>query len=358
MEYKLAVLPGDGVGPEIMDATIGVLDAVAQRYNHKFEYEHLLIGGASIDVNGIPLTEETIEKCKKCDSVLLGAVGGPKWENLKPQFRPERGLLSIRTSLGLYANLRPIVLYDDLKDASPLKKDVLKSGIDIMFVRELQGGIYYGARGYRDGEHGQEAFDTEVYSIMEIERIAKLAFDLAMSRRKVLTSVDKANVLESSRLWRATVDKVAKAYPEVKVNHLYVDNCAMQLVINPSQFDVILTSNMFGDILTDEASVLTGSIGMLPSSSVGATRCNLYEPIHGSAPDIAGQNIANPIATILAAAMMLSTSFRLTTETAAIESAVRRVIKHGSRTKDIANGKRHISCSEMGERIAIEILTS
>lgn len=355
MNYSITLLPGDGVGPEIIDAAISVLNAIENRFNHKFEYTTKLIGGAAIDSTGIPLPQDTVESCLKANAVLLGAVGGHKWEGLKAHIRPERGLLGIRTAMGLYANLRPALLYKELKTASPLRPDIADKGIDIMFVRELNGGIYYGQRGYRDGQFGQEAFDTEVYSIVEVERIAKIAFELAQTRRKKLTSVDKANVLESSRLWRATVNKLSPIYPDVEVVHMLVDNCAMQLIKDPSQFDVVLTSNMFGDILTDEAAVLTGSIGMLPSSSLGGN-AGLFEPIHGSAPDIAGKNEANPIATILAAAMMLS-SLKLTKETAAIENAVKDVLKRGFRTKDIySKGHKLTTCSKMGEEIAYSIL--
>ncbi len=359
MECKIAVIRGDGIGPEIIDAAIGCLDAIAQRFGHTFNYNFPLMGGVAIDSTGVPLPQETIDACLNSDAVLLGAVGGPKWDNLAGHLRPEKGLLSLRSAMGLYANVRPAVLYEQLKNDSPLKPAVTKKGINMVFVRELTGGIYFGQRGYRNGKFGHEAFDTEVYSIVEIERIAKIAFDIAMSRKKKLISVDKANVLDSSRLWRATVSRVAEGYPEVELSHMLVDNCAMQLVKDPSQFDVVLCPNMFGDILSDEAAMLTGSIGLLPSSSLGATKLGLYEPIHGSAPDIAGKDAANPIATILAAAMMLSSSFELAKETAAVEKAINTILAKGYRTVDIYSGSgKKVTCSKMGELIALEILNS
>ena len=357
--HKIAILRGDGIGAEIMDATIGVLDAVGIRFKHKFDYTFPLIGGEAVDNEGVPLPQETVDVCKKSDAVLLGAVGGPKWDSLASHIRPEKGLLSLRSALGLYANIRPIVLYDDLKNASPLKNEILKNGVDITFVRELTGGIYFGTRGYRDGTLGQEAYDTEAYSVKEVERVARVAFQIAEGRRGKVTSVDKANVLESSRLWRATVARVAKDFPKVELENMYVDNAAMQLIKNPSKFDVILTSNMFGDILSDEAAMLTGSIGLLPSGSVGDGRRGLYEPIHGSAPDLAGKDAANPIATVLAAAMMLSTSLGLHEETGYIESAVRKVLAKGYRTPDIYTaGTKKVGCEKMGELIALNILNA
>lgn len=357
MEAKIAVIRGDGIGPEIVDAAIGCLDAVAQRYGHTFRYSFPLMGGAAIDSTGVPLPQETIDECLKSNAVLLGAVGGPKWDNLPGHLRPEKGLLGLRSALGLYANVRPAVLYDQLRNDSPLKPAVAKKGVNMVVVRELTGGIYFGPRGFRSGKNGQEAFDTEVYSVKEIERIAKIGFEIAMGRRKKLHSVDKANVLDSSRLWRATVNRIAESYPEVEVQHILVDNCAMQIVKDPSQFDVLLCPNMFGDILSDEAAMVTGSIGLLPSSSLGATKLGLYEPIHGSAPDIAGTDTANPIATILAAGMMLSSSFGLTQETAALDKAINTVLDKGYRTPDICTGGgKKVSCSKMGELIALEIL--
>lgn len=356
-QHNIAVLRGDGIGPEITNAAIGALDAVGIRFNHKFNYTFPLIGGIAIDTEGAPLPQTTIDECLKADAVLLGAVGGPKWDNLAGHLRPEKGLLGIRSAMGLFANVRPALLYDELKSASPLKSEITKNGIDLVVVRELIGGIYFGDRGYRDTQHGQEAYDTEAYSIMEIERIAKIAFEIASGRRKRVTSVDKANVLESSRLWRATVARMAANYPDVELINMFVDNCAMQLVKDPSQFDVILTSNMFGDILSDEAAMITGSIGLLPSSSLGASKRGLYEPIHGSAPDIAGMDVANPIATILAAAMMLSTSLDMHEETKCLESAIRAILAKGYRTPDIYSaGCKKVSCSKMGELIALEVL--
>ena len=359
MKYNIAVIRGDGIGPEITDAALSCLYAVGVKFGHEFNYTFPLLGGEAIDATGVPLPPETVETCKKADAVLMGSVGGPKWDKLPGHLRPEKGLLGIRSAMGLYANIRPAFLYDSMKSASPLKADITKNGIDLVVVRELIGGIYFGERGQRRTERGQEAFDTEIYSVAEVERIAKTAFELAMTRRKKVTSIDKANVLETSRLWRATVDFVAKNYPEVTVEHMLVDNCAMQLVKNPSQFDVMLCPNMFGDILSDEAAMITGSIGLLPSSSLGEGTNGLYEPIHGSAPDIAGTDTANPIATILAAAMMLSSSFGLTKETVAVQKAVERVLAAGYRTADIhSSGNKKVSCSKMGELIAMEILQS
>lgn len=351
MDFKITLLPGDGVGPEIVEAAASVLKAVEKKFGHTFNMTEKAIGGCAIDLYGVPLPKDTLDECLASDAVLLGAVGGPKWDKVDASVRPEKGLLAIRSELGLYANLRPVVLYEVLSSMSPIRRDVIEKGVDIMFVRELTGGIYFGERGYRDGKNGREAYDTEVYSDMEIERIAEIAFDLAEKRGKKVTSVDKANVLETSRLWRATVDEIAKRHPAVTVEHMLVDNCAMQLIKNPARFDVILTSNMFGDILTDEASALSGSIGMLPSSSLGGKNPGLYEPIHGSAPDIAGKDIANPIGTILAAAMMLRSSLNLPDEAAAIENAVRDCLNKGLRTADISDGKKSIACSQMTKEI-------
>lgn len=351
MEKKIVVLAGDGIGPEITSAAVGVLKKVAEKYGHTFVFDDRYMGGCAIDKFGVPLPDETVTACKAADGVLLGAVGGPKWDSQPAENRPEKGLLGIRSALGLYANLRPAVIYPELSDASPLKPSVLKKGVDIMVVRELIGGIYFGPRGTKDD--GKTAYDTEIYGEDEVRRIAKVAFDLAMTRRKKVTSVDKANVLLSSRLWRRIVEDVAKDYPEVALNHLYVDNAAMQLVKDPSQFDVLLCPNMFGDILSDEASQITGSIGLLPSSSLGTCKAGLFEPIHGSAPDIAGQDIANPIATVLAAAMMLD-NMELRTEARAVEKAVAETIADGWRTPDLGEGKR-VGCREMGIIIADNI---
>ena len=348
MKKNIVVLAGDGIGPEITGAAVEVLRRVAEKYGHEFAFDYKDMGGCAIDRFGVPLPGETVDACKKADGVLLGAVGGPKWDAQPADNRPEKGLLGIRSALGLYANLRPAVIYPELADASPLKPSVLERGVDVMVVRELIGGIYFGPRAV--SEDGQSAYDTEVYSVGEVRCIAKVAFDLAMTRRKKVTSVDKANVLLSSRLWRRTVTEVARDYPEVELNHIYVDNAAMQLVRDPSQFDVLLCPNMFGDILSDEASQITGSIGMLPSSSLGTCKAGLFEPIHGSAPDIAGQDIANPIATVLAAAMMLD-NMELHDEARAVEKAVGGVIAAGYRTPDMGAGRR-VGCREIGRLIA------
>ena len=355
MKLNIGLLKGDGIGPEIVDSAVRVLEKIASKFGHEFQFTPYLIGGAAIDATGAPLPEETVEGCLASDSVLLGAVGGPKWDNLPGNVRPEKALLGIRAAMGLYTNLRPARLYAALKDDSPLRPDLVEKGFDIMIVRELTGGIYFGDRGYREGKYGEEAYDTEQYSRMEIERIARAAFEAARVRNKKVTSIDKANVLETSRLWRKTVHEIAAEYPDVTVTDMLVDNAAMQLVRNPSQFDVIVTSNMFGDILSDEASQITGSIGMLPSASIGATKVGLYEPIHGSAPDIAGQNKANPIATILSAAMMLRYAFALEAEALAIEEAVNRVLDAGLRTADIAHGEEALGTVEMTDAILAEI---
>lgn len=353
MEFNIGLLKGDGIGPEIVDSAVKVLETIGEKFGHKFNFKSFLIGGCAIDATGKPLPEETVEGCLASDSVLLGAVGGPKWDNLAGDVRPEKALLGIRAAMELFTNLRPAKLYPALKEACPLREDLVSKGFDIMIVRELTGGIYFGDRGYREGKYGEEAYDTECYSRVEIERIAKVAFETAMKRNKKVISIDKANVLESSRLWRKVVHEVAADYPEVTIENMLVDNAAMQLVRNPGQFDVAVTSNMFGDILSDEASQLTGSIGMLPSASLGATKRGLYEPIHGSAPDIAGQNKANPIATILSAAMMLRYSFDLTKEADAIESAVDAVLNAGLRTADLVgnSGATPLSTTEMTDKI-------
>ena len=355
MEYKIGLLRGDGIGPEIVDSAVRVLEKVGETYAHTFVFTPYLIGGAAIDVCGEPLPKETVEGCLASDSVLLGAVGGPKWDNLAGTVRPEKALLGIRAAMGLFTNLRPAKLYPALKSECPLREDIVAKGFDVMIVRELTGGIYFGERGYRQGKYGEEAYDTESYSRMEIERIARVAFETARKRRKKLTSIDKANVLETSRLWRKIVHEIAAEYPDVEVNDMLVDNAAMQLVRNPSQFDVIVTSNMFGDILSDEASQITGSIGMLPSASLGDGKRGLYEPIHGSAPDIAGQGKANPIATILSAAMMLLYAFDLPTEAEAIVNAVDEVLNEGYRTADIAAGGAYLSTTEMTDKIIEKI---
>ena len=352
MEFNIALLRGDGIGPEIVDSAVEVLNKTAEKFGHTFNFTPYLIGGAAIDATGKPLPDETVEGCLASDSVLLGAVGGPRWDNLPGDQRPEKALLGIRAALGLFTNLRPAKLYKALKDSCPLRPDIVENGFDLMMVRELTGGIYFGERGRREGKYGEEAYDTECYSKMEIERIAKVAFETARKRNKNVISIDKANVLESSRLWRATVHEIAKDYPDVTCTDMLVDNAAMQLVKNPAQFDVVLTENMFGDILSDEASMVTGSIGMLASASLNDTKFGLYEPSGGSAPDIAGKGIANPIATILSAAMMLRFSFDLDKEADAIENAVAAVLKDGYRTIDImSEGKEQIGTAQMGDKI-------
>ncbi|MDO4617405.1 MAG: 3-isopropylmalate dehydrogenase [Lachnospiraceae bacterium] len=360
MEYKIGLIHGDGIGPEIVNEAKKVLDVICEKYGHAFTYTNLLLGGASIDVHGVPLTDETIEEAKTCDAVLMGSIGGDAktspWYRLEPAKRPEAGLLKIRKALNLFANLRPAYLYDELKAACPLRDDIIGEGFDMMIMRELTGGLYFGARKTEEIDGVKTAVDTLSYNENEIRRIAKRGFDIAMKRRKKVTSVDKANVLDSSRLWRAVVEEVAKDYPEVTLEHMLVDNCAMQLVRNPGQFDVILTENMFGDILSDEASMVTGSIGMLSSASLNETKFGLYEPSHGSAPDIAGKNIANPIATILSAAMMLRYSLDLDQEADAVEAAIKAVLAKGYRTVDImSEGCTQVSTEEMGRLICGEL---
>ena len=353
MEYKLAVIPGDGIGPDVVEQTLLVLDKVGEKFGHTFHYQKVLAGGCAIDATGACLPQETIDVCKASDAVLLGAVGGWKWDTLPGDQRPERALLGLRKALGLFANLRPALLFEQLADASPLKPEILAGGLDIVVVRELTGGIYFGEKGFKDTDLGPAAYDVEQYAEEEVRRITKVAFDMAMKRSKHVTSVDKANVLESSRLWRRVVAEVAQDYPEVTLDNLYVDNAAMQLVRNPRQFDVIVTSNIFGDILSDEASQITGSIGMLPSASLAKGNFGMYEPVHGSAPDIAGQDKANPMATILSAAMMLRYTFGLLQEADAVENAVKAVLDQGYRTPDLFAGEGTlIGTAEMGRRIA------
>ena len=357
MESRITLIPGDGIGPEIVREAVKVLDSVADKYGHKFDYTKILMGGCSIDEYGVPLTDEAVATAKASDAVLLGAVGGnvgnSKWYDVAPNLRPEAGLLKIRKELGLFANLRPAYLYDELKAACPLKEEIIGDGFDMVIMRELTGGLYFGDRYTKEIDGLETAVDTLTYNEEEIRRIAIKGFEIAMKRRKKVTSVDKANVLDSSRLWRKIVHEVAKDYPEVEVSDMLVDNCAMQLVMNPGQFDVILTENMFGDILSDEASMITGSIGMLSSASLNKTKLGLYEPSHGSAPDIAGKNVANPIATILSAAMMLRYSLDLDKEADAIEAAVATVLKEGSRTTDImSEGCTLVGTDKMGDLIA------
>ena len=352
---KIAVIAGDGIGPEVVNEAIKVLHKVEDVFGYKFEFEHGLFGGIAIDEKGTPLPEDTLNMCKNADAVLLGAVGGPKWDNNPKELRPETGLLGIRKALGLFSNLRPAYVFDCLIEASTLKREVLE-GTDLMVVRELTGGIYFGDKFRREGANGEEAVDTCVYNVSEVERIARQAFEIAMKRRKKLASVDKANVLETSRLWRETVVRIAKDYPEVELEHVLVDNCAMQLLRRPTSFDVIVTENMFGDILSDEAAMLTGSIGMLSSASMGEGSFGLYEPVHGSAPDIAGQGIANPIATILSVALMLRLTFGYEDAATAIEKAVKSVLDAGHRTGDIATDKsKAIGTTAMGDLIAAAI---
>lgn len=360
MNYKIALIPGDGIGPEIVAEAKKVLDQVCRVYGHSFSYEEVLLGGASIDVHGVPLTDDAVETAKASDAVLMGSIGGDAktspWYQLEPSKRPEAGLLAIRKALNLFANLRPAYLYDELKGACPLKEEVIGDGFDMIIVRELTGGLYFGERKTVVENGVTTAVDTLTYNENEIRRIAVKAFDIAMKRNKKVTSVDKANVLDSSRLWRKVVEEVAKDYPEVALEHMLVDNCAMQLVHDPGQFDVILTENMFGDILSDEASMVTGSIGMLSSASLNETKFGLYEPSHGSAPDIAGKGIANPLATILSAAMMLRYSLDLDKEADAVEAAVQKVLTEGYRTVDImADGMKQVGTKEMGDLIAERI---
>lgn len=356
MNYNIAVIPGDGIGPEIIREAKKVLDTVGKKYGHTFSYTEVLMGGVSIDAYGVPLTEEALQTAKESDSVLLGAVGGivgkDKWYELPPNLRPEAGLLAIRKGLKLFANLRPAYLYEELKSACPLKESIADAGFDMIIVRELTGGLYFGERKTEVIQGVETAIDTLKYDENEIRRIAIKAFEIAGKRKKQVISVDKANVLDSSRLWHKIVEEVAKDYPEVTLTHMLVDNCAMQLVKDPKQFDVVVTENMFGDILSDEASMITGSIGMLPSASLAEGKFGLYEPSHGAAPDIAGQNLANPIATILSAAMMLRYSFDLDEEAEAIEQAIKQVLQEGYRTGDImADGQKQVSCSQMGDII-------
>ncbi len=356
MDYKIAVIPGDGIGPEVVGETLKVLDKVGEEFGHSFDCTEVLAGGCAIDAVGRCLPQETVDVCRKSDAILLGAVGGWKWDTLPGNERPETALLGLRKELGLFANLRPALLFEELAEACPLKPEIVEGGLDIVVVRELTGGIYFGEKGVKETELGHAAYDVELYSEGEVRRIAEVAFDMAMKRNKKVTSVDKANVLESSRLWRRVVAEVGEKYPEVELNDLYIDNAAMQMVRNPKQFDVIVTSNIFGDILSDEASMITGSIGMLPSASLATGNFGMYEPVHGSAPDIAGKDMANPMATILSSAMMLRYTFGLVDEAAAVERAVREALAEGCRTPDIAKEGEKISGTEAaGSLIAAKI---
>lgn len=359
MKYKIAVIKGDGIGPEVVNGGIEILKTIEKKYNHSFDFKELAAGGDAYDRYGEPLPAKTIRLCKESDGILLGAVGGPRWDSVPSDKRPERAILGLRKELGLFANIRPGILFKALKDACPLKPEIVGDGFDIIVVRELTGGIYFGEKGIKETDMGKIAYDVEEYSEMEVKRIAKLAFEMAMKRSKKITSVDKANVMESSRLWRRVVIEVAKDYPEVELKHMYVDNAAMQVIRDPKQFDIILTSNLFGDILSDEISMLTGSIGMLPSASLGDGKAGLYEPIHGSAPDIEGKNKANPIATILSVAMMLRDSFGLIEEAKSIELAVNKVLDDGYRTFDIAKeNEKALGTKEMVELIKKYMLDS
>ena len=356
MIKHIALLPGDGIGPEIVAEAVKVLDRVAEKFGHTFNYTEVDIGGCSIDRHGVPITDEGMAICKSSDSVLLGAVGGPKWDSCPPAIRPEKALLAVRKELGLFANLRPTRLFPQLASASPLKEEVIGNGIDLLIVRELTGGVYFGQRKTEEVDGELVATDIMPYSEHEIERIGRVAFETAMKRGKRLASVDKANVLDTSRLWRKTMHRLSEEYPEVTYSDILVDNTAMQLIRNPGQFDVLVTENMFGDILSDEASMLTGSIGMMPSASLSSGTLGMYEPIHGSAPDIAGQNIANPLGTILSGAMMLRYAFSLSEEADAIESAVNKVLDLGYRTTDIMQeGSKKVTCSEMGDLVAQQL---
>lgn len=355
MRATITLLPGDGIGPEVMNEAVKALGAIAERYGHEFSFQEGLIGGASIDATGSPLTDETIEMCLQSDAVLLAAVGDPKYDDPRLSVRPEQGLLALRKALQVFANLRPVKLYKQLLDASTIKPEVI-ADVDLVVVRELTGGIYFGERGRRTVDGVEAAYDTMLYTVPEVERVVRLAFELARTRRKKLTSVDKANVLESSRLWHETAERVAAEYPDVEFDSMYVDIAAMRLVRYPSVFDVIVTGNMFGDILTDEASMISGSMGMLPSAAIGAHKPGLFEPIHGSAPKYTGQNVVNPIATILSAAMMLRHSLGLETEAEAVEEAVSQVLEAGYRTRDIMQeGKRLVGTREMGNAVAAQV---
>ena len=356
MEKNITVLPGDGIGPEIIREAVKVLDRIGEKFGHSFHYTYVDIGGCSIDKYGVPITEEGMELCKSADSVLLGAVGGPKWDDCPAEIRPEKALLGVRKALGLFANLRPTRLFPQLADTSPLKREIVGDGIDLLIVRELTGGVYFGGHSTEKKDGELVATDIMPYSEHEIERIGRVAFETAMKRRKRLASVDKANVLDTSRLWRKVMHRLSEEYPEVEYSDVLVDNTAMQLIKNPTQFDVLVTENMFGDILSDEASMLTGSIGMMPSASLSEGTLGMYEPIHGSAPDIAGQNLANPLGTILSAAMMLRYSFDMAKEADVIEEAVNAVLDQGYRTGDILQeGCKKVSCSEMGDLVAAQI---
>lgn len=356
MEYKIAVIPGDGIGVDVIAEAVRSLDKVAEVFGHKFNYSHHFVGGCCIDKHGTPILDETLKDCETCDAILFGAAGGPKWDHLPRKDRPEAGLAALRRGFNLFCNVRPAKVYEDLKENSPLKEEVLDRGVDLVLVRDLIGGIYFNEKGVREGKYGREGYDVEVYSVFEVERVAHQAFKLARSRRKNLTSIDKSNALESSRIWRETVGKVAQEYPDVQLTNLLVDKAAMELVCNPSRFDVLLTTSIFGDILSDEAGVLTGSVGMLASSAVNDKNFGLYEPIHGTAPDIAGMGIANPLASVGAVQMMLRNAFGLTEEADAVDRAIDRVLHDGYRTPDIwREGKQKVTTEQMGTLVAQRI---
>lgn len=357
MNFDIILLPGDGIGPEVTDAAAVVLNAVEQKFGHNFNMHVMPIGGSAIDDTGVPLPKETLDACKQANAVLLGAVGGPKWDGLKPHMRPERGLLALRSGLNLFAALSPVVTYEALAQTGILKPSTAKAGVNIMLVREISGGMFFGEHGFRDGALGQEAFDNEVYSISEVERIAKIAFEIAGSRRGTVTSVDRADILTTGKLWKATTDRVAKGYPDVTLEHSLINKCILRILSAPGTLDVVLTSNLFGSMLSAVMAALPGSIGMIPSESVGGA-VRLYEPIHGSAPDIAGRDEANPIGAILSAAMLLSGSLGLEKEAAAVDRAVRATLDKGLRTKDVAGGKKYVSCSRMAEEISLNLLYS
>jgi len=356
MDFKIAVIPGDGIGVDVVGEGVKVLDHIGEVYGHTFSYEHMLAGGACIDKHGTPILDESIEICRSCDAILFGAAGGPKWDGLPREQRPERALARLRREFNLFANLRPAKIYEDLTENSPLKNRIIEKGIDLMLIRDLTGGIYFNEKGRREGKYGLEAYDVECYSVMEITRVARMAFEIAMRRRKRIISVDKANALEASRLWRDTVNEVAEGYPEVELRHMLVDKAAMELACNPHIFDVILTTSIFGDILSDEAGVATGSVGMLPSASLNEKSFGLYEPIHGTAPDIAGMGIANPLATIASVGMMLEIALNLSKEAGAIDRAIHRVLHDGYRTPDIyMEGTKKVTTVEMGTLTADRI---
>ncbi len=356
MDYKIAVIPGDGIGVDVIAEGVRILDRIGEVFGHRFYYEHLLAGGSCIDRYGVPLQDQAIAVCRGCDAILFGAVGGPKWDALPRESRPERALARLRREFNLFANLRPAKIYDDLRENSPLKERVLEKGVDLMLIRDLTGGIYFNDKGRREGKYGPEAYDMECYSVMEVRRVAEKAFQVAGLRRNKVTSVDKANALETSRLWRETVAEVAKGYPEVSLTNMLVDKAAMEIACNPSVFDVILTTSIFGDILSDEAGVTTGSVGMLASASLNEKNFGLYEPIHGTAPDIAGRGIANPLATIASVAMLLEIALGLNAEARSVERAINRVLHDGYRTPDIfLPGNRAVSTSDMGKQTAERI---